>query len=114
MDSVSIESDDVMGVSMKLLIGRDDKAPNFAMRHFSVDSGGYTPKHQHPWEHEVLVLSGTGEVECNGDTEVVTTGDVLLIPSNQWHQFRNNSQSSLEFVCVVPVESDCGETVPGS
>ncbi len=114
MDPVSIESDEAKGVSMKLLVGREDKAPNFAMRHFSVSLDGHTPKHKHPWEHEVFVLSGIGEVECDGEVEPIAGGNGLLIPSNQLHQFRNIGNSPLELLCIVPVESDCGEAVPGS
>lgn len=114
MESTKIENEEVKGVSMKLLIGRDDKAPNFAMRHFTVECDGFTPKHKHPWEHEVLVLSGNGEVECNGEMSEIVGGDSLLILSNELHQFRNNGNEPLEFLCIVPVDSDCGKQVPGS
>jgi len=114
MEATPIEGDGVKGVSMKLLVGRDDHAPTFAMRHFSVDVDGFTPTHQHPWEHEVLVLSGQGEVECDGEVQTIKGGDGLFIPSNDLHQFRNTGDSPLEFLCIVPVNSDCGEAVPGS
>jgi quercetin dioxygenase-like cupin family protein len=114
MEAIPIEADGVKGVSMQLLVGRDDNAPTFAMRHFAVEVDGYTPKHQHPWEHEVLILSGDGEVECGGEILQITSGDGLFIPSNDLHQFRNTGTSTLEFLCIVPVESDCGEAVPGS
>ncbi len=114
MESTQIDGEGVKGVSMKLLVGREDRAPNFAMRYFSVERDGYTPRHQHPWEHEVLVLSGIGEVECGGEVEPIKGGDGLLIPSNDLHQFRNTGDSPLEFLCIVPVDSDCGEAVPGS
>jgi quercetin dioxygenase-like cupin family protein len=114
MEGTPVNGDGVQGVTMKLLVGRDDDAPTFAMRHFSVETEGFTPKHQHPWEHEVLVLSGEGEVECDGKVAVISGGDSLFIPSNDLHQFRNTGTSPLEFLCIVPVESDCGEVVPGS
>ena len=114
MDGTPIEGEGIKGVSMKLLVGRDDDAPTFAMRHFAVEPGGYTPKHQHPWEHEVLIITGQGEVECNGEVQTIIGGDGLFIPSNDLHQFRNTSDTPLEFLCIVPVNSDCGEVVPGS
>ncbi len=114
MDGTSVKGDGIKGVTMKLLVGRDDHAPTFAMRHFAVDSGGFTPKHQHPWEHEVLILAGMGEVECDGEAVPISSGDGLFIPSNESHQFRNLGDEPLEFLCIVPVESDCGEPVPGS
>jgi quercetin dioxygenase-like cupin family protein len=109
-----IEGEGIKGVTMKLLVGRDDDAPTFAMRHFAVDPGGYTPEHKHPWEHEVLILSGEGEVECDGVVQTIQVGDGLFIPSNELHQFRNTSDAPLEFLCMVPVNSDCGEVVPSS
>ena len=114
MEGTPIEGEGIQGVSMKLLVGKQDNAPTFAMRHFSVEPGGFTPKHQHPWEHEVLILSGDGEVESGGTVTPISSGDGLFIPSNELHQFRNNGNQALEFLCIVPVESDCGETVPGS
>ena len=114
MEGTPIEGDGIKGVTMKLLVGRDDGAPTFAIRHFSVEAGGYTPRHQHPWEHEVLILEGSCEFECNGESTQLAKGDGLYIPSNDMHQFRNTGTQSLEFLCIVPVESDCGESVPGS
>ncbi|MDP7009619.1 MAG: cupin domain-containing protein [Phycisphaerales bacterium] len=109
-----IEGDGIEGVTMKLLVGKEDGAPTFAMRHFSVTSGGCTPRHQHNWEHEVLVLSGTGEIECNGVTTPISGGDSLFVPPSDLHQFRNIGTEELEFICIVPVASACGEPVPGS
>ena len=114
MDGTPIEGDGIQGVTMKLLVGKQDNAPTFAMRHFLVEPGGFTPMHQHPWEHEVLILSGEGEVESDTEVTSIASGDGLYIPSKELHQFRNTSTTPLEFLCIVPVESDCGEPVPGS
>ena len=114
MEGANIEGDGIEGVCMKLLVGKSDHAPTFAMRHFSVAEGGFTPRHKHPWEHEVLVLAGEGELECDGEVTHIAKGDGIFIPSNELHQFRNNSTEPLEFLCIVPVESDCGQCVPGS
>ena len=114
MKGTPIVGDGIQGVSMKLLVGKQDDAPTFAMRHFLVEPGGFTPMHQHPWEHEVLILSGEGEVDSDGEVAHISSGDGLYIPSNELHQFRNTSNTPLEFLCIVPVESDCGEVVPGS
>ena len=83
MPGTVIEGDGVQGVTMKLLVGQDDNAPHFAMRHFSVASNGYTPLHSHDWEHEVLVLSGSGELECDGTVSKIAGGDSIFIASNQ-------------------------------
>jgi len=114
MAGTPISGEGIQGVTMKLLVGRADKAPNFAMRHFSVEPSGFTPRHSHDWEHEVLILAGTGELECDGEITQIAKGDGLFIPSNQLHQFKSTGAVPLEFLCIVPVDSDCGQVVPGS
>ena len=114
MEGTPITGDGISGVTMKLLVGREDEAPTFAMRHFLVEPGGFTPMHSHDWEHEVLILGGQGELECDGEVATISAGDGLYIPSNETHQFRNVGETPLEFLCIVPVASDCGLVVPGS
>ena len=114
MIGTPINGEDVQGVTMKLLVGRDDQAPNFAMRHFSIEPDGFTPMHSHDWEHEVFVLAGRGELECDGSVRPIAKGDGVFIPSNQTHQFRTVGDEPLEFLCIVPVESNCGQVVAGS
>jgi quercetin dioxygenase-like cupin family protein len=102
------------GVAMQIMVGRADAAPSFALRHFIVEPGGHTPHHSHPYEHEVYVVAGSLAAECDGSVKEVSGGDVLLVPSGAVHQFVNQSSSPARFLCVVPLESDCGEDVPGS
>lgn len=108
------------GVTMRLMVGRDDGAPNFAMRLFEVQPGGCTPRHSHNYEHEIMILQGQALVGKDNDLandKPVTAGDVLFIPANQVHQFRNSGDGVLKFMCFVPTEFDCGGTVsptPGS
>lgn len=89
-------------VQMQLLCGPDDGCPNFAMRRFSVAPGGCTPKHQHDYEHEVLILAGEGVVFGNGKEQLLKTGDVLYVLANELHRFRNTGNVPLEFICMVP------------
>jgi len=99
---------------MQVMVGRKDDAPTFAMRHFIVSGGGYTPHHSHPYEHEVYIVEGELEAECDGVTSVVRAGDTLFVPSEAVHQFRNTGDTQARFLCMVPVASDCGQPVPGS
>ena len=71
--------DGVKDVRMQVMVGRDDQAPNFAMRHFVVAPGGHTPHHSHDYEHEVYIVAGTGQAECDGETATVSEGDVLYV-----------------------------------
>ncbi len=92
-------------VFMRMLVGPEDRAENFFLRQFRVEPGGYTPLHQHDWEHEVFVLSGQGEVFSDQGPRSITTGSVVFIPSKERHQFKNTGQTDLEFLCIVPASS---------
>lgn len=101
-------------VSMRIMVGRADGAPNFALRQFQVAPGGHTPKHSHNYEHEVVVLGGSGTAEYDGQAHEIREGDILLIQPNVTHQFRADRGGELRFLCLVPVSFDCGKTTPGS
>jgi hypothetical protein len=60
-----VEMEGASGCSVRWLVSESDGAPNFAMRRFEVAPGGYTPRHSHPYEHEVYVLEGEGVVYEN-------------------------------------------------
>ena len=120
MEGQPVDLDGVKDVSMRLMVGRADGAPNFSMRHFTVDPGGHTPHHSHNYEHEVYVVAGEGSVECDGGHHPIKAGDALLVPANSVHQFtvNANAEHPLQFLCFVPVQFDCGggemQATPGS
>lgn len=107
-------------VSMKLLVGREDGAPTFSMRQFTVAPNGNTPLHKHNYEHEVYVLQGSGQFVSGVDGNTIRpikAGNVVFVPANQMHQFRNVSTQDLKFICLIPTTFDCGKTcqaTPGS
>jgi quercetin dioxygenase-like cupin family protein len=89
-------------VKIKWLINKKDGAPTFLMRHFTVKAGGFTPFHNHDWEHEVYVLEGSGTVRYENREEKIAPGDAILIPPNAKHQFRAGSNEPLQFLCMIP------------
>ena len=90
------------GVKIRWLITKDVGAENFAMRLFEVESGGFTPLHSHPWEHEVFILKGQGLVVGGAEERVFREYDVVFVPSNEIHQFRNTSEYAVKFLCMIP------------
>lgn len=95
------------GVRMRMLIGPADGARIFHMRHFEVQPGGHSPHHTHDYEHEVLILRGTGIVKSEQGDRPCKPGDVVWVPANEKHQFRNAGQEPLEFICLIPAPQDC-------
>lgn len=90
------------GVTVRWLISREDGAPNYFMRFFEIAPGGYSPLHRHPWEHEVYILSGEGEVFGEEGVVPFRPGDAVFVPGEELHQFRNTSQEPLHFICTIP------------
>ena len=93
-------------VTIRWLVGPDSTAPNFHMREFEIAPGGHTPQHCHQWEHECYILAGQGKVLDAGKRQPVAAGDVLYIPGGEEHQFVNDSDQPLKFLCMVPVPKD--------
>ena len=118
MNLQPVDMEGAQSVSKLLLVGRADGAPNFAMRQFTVEAGGHTPRHSHNYEHEVFIIEGSGRVEHEGDFHDLRAGDALLIAPGRVHQFTNTGQQPLRFLCLVPVSFDSGdgrrEPTPGS
>ncbi len=98
-------------VRMRMLIGPDEDAPTFHMRHFEVQPAGHTPDHQHDFEHEVLVLKGQGLVKSEAGDRSIEAGMVVWIPGNEPHQFQNTGPQPLELICLIPAPGDCTNVV---
>ena len=99
-----------VGCRVRWLVGMADQAPNFAMREFELEPGGHTPRHFHPYEHEIYVLAGEGAV-LDGDTErPLQPGDVVLVNPDDVHQFRNTGSEPMRFLCLIP-NSATGKSV---
>ena len=98
----AVEMEGAAGCRVQWLVGEGDQAPHFAMRQFEIAPGGHTPRHFHPYEHEVYVLEGTGVV-LDGETErSLQTGDVVYVAPDDVHQFRNTGEGPLKFLCLIP------------
>lgn len=102
------DGEKVLHVEKRILVGPRDNAPNFSMRRFTVGKGGCSPYHTHPWEHEVYVLSGQGEVRSAGGSQPVIPGDFAFVPPNDEHQFVNTGEGVFEFLCMVPLDGEDG------
>lgn len=98
------------GCTVRWLLGPADGTPNFAMRQFEVAPGGYTPRHSHPYEHEVFVLEGEGVVYEGDEAHPLKAGDVVLVRPDEVHQFRNTGVGPLKFLCLVPNSAAAGQT----
>ena len=102
IEAAAVDMPGAVGCRMRCLIGQADGAPHFTMRQFEVAPGGHTPKHTHPYEHEVYVLEGQGMV-LKGDAEhALAAGTAVYVPASELHQFRNTGPGTLRFLCLIP------------
>jgi quercetin dioxygenase-like cupin family protein len=104
-DTVKNEEVTVEGASrakIRWLITKEMGAANFAMRVFEIEPNGFTPLHTHPWEHEIFILEGEGQLFDGKKSTQFKAQDAIFVPPNEQHQFRNSSQTTLKFICLVP------------
>lgn len=87
-------------------LSKEDGAPVYAYRVFTVEPGGYTPYHQHNYEHMNFIIDGEGElVNEAGDKKSLKSGDFAMVLPNEKHQYRNTSPDKpFVMICGVPKE----------
>ncbi len=99
---IVMDNDQIRNVAGRIMIGKEDGADHFCMRVFEMGKDGFTPKHAHDWEHEVFVHKGEGAVFIKDAWHPLSEGSAIFIPAHIEHQFKNVSDHSFVFVCLVP------------
>ena len=102
-----VDMEGAQRVRMRMLIGPEQGAGNFHMRHFEIAPGGHTPHHQHDYEHEILVLKGTGVFKSQQGDRPFQPGQVAFIPAMEKHQVVNTGDTPCEIVCLIPAPESC-------
>lgn len=97
-----VDVDGAIDVGMRVMLSEADGAPNFNLRVFDVKPGGNTPKHEHPYEHEIFILEGEGEMLLEGEIRKISKYDTALIPASTRHTIVNTGSSLLRLICIVP------------
>ena len=92
---------------IRWIITEKDGAPRFIMRHFEIAPGGYTPLHEHAWEHELFIISGTGTVVGGEREEPFKPGDAIFMPGGEKHQFKNTGKETVTMLCLIPAREKC-------
>lgn len=103
IDFYDVQMEGAHSVKMKILIGIPDGSCNIIMRHFSVATGGNTPRHQHDYEHVVKIEKNQGIfIDAEGTEHLVSEGMSLYVDPNTDHQFKNPYSEPFEFLCIIP------------
>ena len=91
------------GVVKREVVCADKGAPNFCMRVFDIEPGSSTPSHEHPWEHEIYILSGQGVAVSEQGETPIAKDSCVFVPPNEHHCFKNNGNEILRIICVIPI-----------
>jgi quercetin dioxygenase-like cupin family protein len=93
----------VPGVIMRVVAGPEEGSPTFVMRVFEIRPGSAIPSHEHPWEHELFVISGDGIFKSGDINTSVKEGDVVMVLPGELHSFVGTGDKILRIICVVPL-----------
>jgi quercetin dioxygenase-like cupin family protein len=87
-------------------LSKQDGTPSFSVRVFTIEPGGHTPYHSHPFEHLNYVIEGAGAVKNEqGQERPLSRGDFVLVLPDEIHQYKNTSAvGNLVLICAVPKE----------
>ncbi len=105
VSSIPMQMEGAFKVEKQVPLGKDDAAPNYSFRVFTVAPGGHTPYHIHDFEHMNYMIAGEGVlVDEAGGEHPVKEGDFSMVLPNEKHQYRNTSATEeLKFICAVPL-----------
>ena len=113
MKIISLENVEKQKVNMEgaekawkqMPLSSSDGAPVYSYRVFTVEVGGFTPYHQHPYEHMNYIIEGEGAlVNEKGVETPLKAGDFALVNPDEKHQYRNKGDQAFKMICGVPKE----------
>ena len=106
VEQVAVTMEGARDVRKGIPIGAADGTPNLSVRVFTIDPGGHTPYHRHPFEHVNYAIRGTGAIVTEtGEERPFVAGDFALVLPDEKHRYRNTSDSEpFVMICAVPKE----------
>ena len=90
-------------VKMRQLIGHEDGARKTSLHELIIGKGGFSAPHRHEWDHQLVVTKGKGLAIIERKKIDLRPGLVLLVQSNEEHQFLQRGREPLHFVTVTPI-----------
>jgi quercetin dioxygenase-like cupin family protein len=87
--------------TIKELTPQEIGIPSLNIKLFEMQPGGYSPLHQHPELHRLLITGGKGTLSNGQKTLPLQTGDIVYIEPNEPHQLKTVGTEPLKFVCLT-------------
>lgn len=97
-----VHDEGAVDASIRWVITEEDGSRNFALRVIELAPHGNTPHHTHWFEHQNYVIEGEGTVTIGDETFAIKPGDVIFVPGDVQHQYRNTGAAPLKFLCGIP------------
>ncbi len=106
VEKMKVAMEGASGAWKQLPLGSMDGVPGYSFRVFTIEPGGNTPYHSHPFEHMNFIIEGQGVlINEAGEEKPLKAGDFALVYPNEKHQYRNNSSHGVfRMICAVPKE----------
>ena len=82
-------------------IAEKDGAEHFYMRLVTIEKDGIIPLHNHPYVHEIYVVTGEGSILLEGDEKPMKEGDFVFVEGDLVHGFKNTGDKTLKFICCI-------------
>lgn len=101
------------GGDLRFVEGVDHGLP-LSVMHSQVAPGSGPRRHRHPHAEVFVLHDGESELEIDGERVVARAGDVVIIPPNAWHVFRNTGGVTLRQTAVHAAERVVTEWEDGS
>jgi quercetin dioxygenase-like cupin family protein len=102
-DEIVIRSADIStyeptpGPKSRLLTG-EDHGLGLCLGISEYPPGAETPSHRHPNASAIVVVEGRGRFTVGENEAAAETSDVVIVPANAWHSFRNDRDGWLRLV----------------
>lgn len=106
IEKIKVDMDGAEKLFKQVPISGKDGSPLFCFRVFTVEPGGHTPYHTHPFEHLNYVIEGNGVlVTESGEEKPLKKGDFALVLPEEKHCYKNVSPDQpFVMICAVPKE----------
>lgn len=104
VEKVRMTMEGASGAWKQIPLAKADGVPAYSLRVFTIEPGGHTPYHTHPFEHMNYIIDGEGVmVTETGEERSVRKGDFALVMPDEAHQYKNASKEKpLVMICLVP------------
>ncbi len=103
-EKVQMTMEGAKGAWKQIPLAKADGVPAYSLRVFTIEHGGHTPYHAHPFEHMNYIIDGEGVlVTATGEERRVKKGDFALVMPDEVHQYKNiSTDQPLVMICLVP------------